>query len=287
MMSPSPIVPPAASTRLAGSTSGAADRPGFRVYGGALVTAVQFLTRIPLSSSAASAESLRRAPLFFPLVGLGIGCFTAGVLWLAGLVWPVWIAVLLALAVELRLTGALHEDGLADFCDGFGGGWDREQVLRILKDSRIGTYGTLGLGLAVALRFGSLAGIVVEHGSQGWFYAAVALVASAAVGRWMIVLAMVLIPPIAQRESLSRDVGSQISWRCFALSGLGAIPAIALFAYLMPTAALLASGLTGAALLMLASLIRRKLGGMTGDCLGCIGYVSQVLWLLAATARIA
>lgn len=256
------------------------------VYGAALVTAVQFMTRVPLSARVPTAEVLHRAPVFFPLVGMGIGCFTASVFWIAGLVWPVWIAVLIALAAEVRLTGALHEDGLADFCDGFGGGWDREQVLRILKDSRIGTYGTLGLGFGVLLRIGSLTGIAFEHGPDSWLNAAAALIASAAAGRWMIVWAMAAIPPVAERESLSRDVGSRMSWRCFILSGLGALPAIAWFAYRMPTAFLIACGLNAVALLMIGSLIRRKIGGMTGDCLGCIGYVSQVLWLLAATARV-
>lgn len=274
------LIPPVAATRAAeGSRSMA-------VCWGALVTAIQFLTRVPISSAACTSDSLRRAPLFFPLVGSAIGGFTAGLLWLAGMFWPVWVAVILALAAEVRLTGALHEDGLADFCDGFGGGWSREKILEILKDSRIGTYGILGLGFAVALRVGSLIAVVAEYGQERWLYWAAALVASAAMGRWMMVLAMVLVPPIAQRESLSRDVASHVSWRCFALSGLGAMPAIGLFACLMPIHALLACGLIATALMMLISLIRRRLGGMTGDCLGCVGYVSQVLLLLSAAARV-
>lgn len=251
-----------------------------------LIVAVQFLTRLPLSTAAPDSASLRRATLFFPLVGTAVGCFTAGILWLAGLLWPAWLAVILAIAAELRLTGALHEDGLADFCDGFGGGWSRDQILSILKDSRIGTYGTLGLGLAVALRVGSLSAVVSQYGREGWLYWAAALVASAAVGRWTVVCAMVLIPPIVNRESLTRDVAKQMSWQSFAASGLGAAPAMGLFAYLMPLHALLAVGLVAAALLMIASRIHRRLGGITGDCLGCIAYVSQVLVLLSAAARI-
>jgi adenosylcobinamide-GDP ribazoletransferase len=256
-------------------------------YGGALIAAIQFLTRVPISSSVCTAESLRRAPLFFPFVGMLIGGFTGGLLWLTGLIWPVWLAVILALAAELWLTGALHEDGLADFCDGFGGGRDREKILVILKDSRIGTYGMLGLWFAVALRIGSVGTVVAEFGHQRWIYWAAALVASAAVGRWMMVLAMVLVAPVAERESLARDVAGGVSWRDFALSGLGAAPAITLYAYLMPMHALLGAALIAAALMILLSLIRRKLGGITGDCLGCIGYVTQVLLLLGATARVA
>lgn len=256
------------------------------VYWGAFVAAVQFLTRVPLSSSMCTRDSLRRAPLFFPLVGTVIGGSTAGLLWLSGLLWPVWIAVILALTAELWLTGALHEDGVADFCDGFGGGWTREKILEILKDSRVGTYGMLGLGFAVALRAGSLGAVVAEYDQERWLYWATALIASAAVGRWMMVWAMVLVPPIPQRESLSEDVAGRVSWRCVALSGLGAMPAIACFAYLMPIAALLACGMVGGAQAILLSLVRQKLGGITGDCLGCVGYVSQVLVLLAAAARV-
>lgn len=257
------------------------------VHWAAMVTAVQFLTRIPVATTVPTRDALQRAPLFFPLVGTAIGGVTTGMLWLAGLFWPVWIAVILALAAELRLTGALHEDGLADFCDGFGGGWTRDKILEILKDSRVGTYGTLGLGFAVALRVGCLVALVSEYGQERWIYWSAALIASAAVGRWMMVLAMVLVPPVVQRESLTNDVASHTTWRCFAYSGLGAMPAIGLLAVLMPAKALLAIGLVSIATLTLTSSIRRKLGGMTGDCLGCIGYISQILVLLSAAARVA
>jgi adenosylcobinamide-GDP ribazoletransferase len=257
-----------------------------KVYWGAFLTAIGFLTRIPVSSSGCTSQSLRAAPLFFPLVGMLIGSFTGGLIWLTGLLWPVWLAVLLALAAELWLTGALHEDGLADFCDGFGGGWNRDMILAILKDSRIGTYGMLGLSFAVAVRIGSLVAVVSQFGSEWWIYWVAALVASASVGRWMMVLAMVLVPPIAQRESLAQDVAGEVSWRCFALSGLGAAAPLMLFAYLMPINALLGCALITAGMVILISMIRRKLGGITGDCFGCIGYVSQVLLLLAAAARV-
>ena len=256
------------------------------VCGEALVTAIQFLTRIPLTAAAPTPDALRRAPLFFPLVGTMVGGFTAAVLWLAGLLWPVWLAVIVALAAEVRLTGALHEDGLADFCDGMGGGWNRAKVLEIFQDSRIGTYGVLALCFAVALRVGSLVVLLGEGDQERWLIGSAALIASAAAGRWVIVLAMVIVPPLTRLESLSRDIGSRMTWGSFASSGLGALPAITLFAYLMPIQALLALGLIAAALLMLLPLIQRKLGGTTGDCLGCIGYVSQVLLLFAAAARI-
>ncbi len=125
----------------------------------AAATALQFLTRLPIPGGA-SADPARfeadigRALALFPLMGALIGALTALALWLASQLWPLPLAVLLALAMEARLTGALHEDAVADLCDGFGGGRMAEDVLRIMKDSRIGVFGLLGLAFALALLLG-------------------------------------------------------------------------------------------------------------------------------------
>ena len=102
--------------------------------------AVRFLTRLPLPEGRpVEGHELPAAAAFFPLVGLGIGAVTAGVVLAADALWSLWIAVGLSLVVEAWLTGALHEDAVADFFDAFAGGWTREDVLRILKDSRLGS----------------------------------------------------------------------------------------------------------------------------------------------------
>jgi adenosylcobinamide-GDP ribazoletransferase len=250
----------------------------------ALVTAVQFLTRLPISSQPTTADALQMAPVFFPLIGSLIGCATAASLFITQLAWPLWIAVPLALGFEALLTGALHEDGLADFCDGVGGGWEREDVLRIFKDSRIGTYGTVGLVVGLALRAACMVTVLARFGSEQWIYWVSAIVAASGVGRWAILLTMTLIPPIAERHTLTKDVARQLSWRRFAGSGLGVLPVVVLFAVLLPLNALLAFALVSLAWLWLAWLVRRKLQGVTGDCLGCIGYVCQVMFLLGAAA---
>ena len=115
----------------------------------AFITAIQFLTRVPISSRAADAQSLRDCPRYFPLVGGMISVITVGLIWSTSLVWLIWLAVMVSLTLELRLTGAMHEDAVADCCDAFGGGWTRERVLEIMKDSRLGTYGVLGLVSAI------------------------------------------------------------------------------------------------------------------------------------------
>ena len=127
-----------------------------------LLVAVQFLTRLPTPAVALGDEAERRAILgrsaaYFPLVGALIGAMTGATIRLAGHFWPIGLAVVIGLAFEALLTGAFHEDAVADFCDAFGGGWTRDDILRILKDSRVGSFGALGLGLAVALRGGAIA----------------------------------------------------------------------------------------------------------------------------------
>src|SRR5688572_3686138 len=91
------------------------------------IAAVQFLTRLPISPAATAPAALHRCPRYFPVVVGRIGGATAGTMALGCRVWPVWLAVLVALAVEAALTGAMHEDAVADFCDAFGGGWTREE----------------------------------------------------------------------------------------------------------------------------------------------------------------
>lgn len=252
----------------------------------AFVTAVRFLTRVPLSTGGCvSAATLAGCPVYFPVVGVLIGVFTSCVLGVACLFWPVWLAVIGALAAEALLTGAFHEDAAADFCDAFGGGWTREDTLTILKDSRLGTYGALGLGLGVALRAGAMIEIIHRQGLENWLVWGSALVASSAVGRWVIVLVMVRVPPVPRRESLSRDTGSQLNrWNLLAAT-LWTLPAAVWLAVQLPQHAALAVTLLVPTIFGFMRWVDRRLGGITGDCLGCIGFVAQLLVLLAAAAR--
>ena len=252
----------------------------------AFVAAVQLLTRVPLRIAASpSARAFRTAPVYFPLVGALVGTFTAAAAGVGCLVWPVWLAVVAALACEVRLTGAFHEDGVADFCDAFGGGRNRDEVLTILKDSRIGTYGALGLFLAVALRASAMVAIIQQCGLADWINWGSAIVTSAAIGRWAIIAALARLDPVAGRSSLANEFGGRLSRQQVIAGGLIAAPPAILFAWHMPLQALAAAGLVFAPLWWCLRGIRRRVGGLTGDCLGFIGYISQVLVLLAAAAR--
>mgnify|MGYP001083963976 CR=1 FL=1 len=256
---------------------------GVRRQPAAFLMAVAFLTRVPvrqrlLERTGPPAALLRASVVYFPLVGALVGLATATVVVCSSLFWPVWLAVVLGLAAEAVLTGAFHEDAVADFCDAFGGGWTRDDVLRILKDSRVGSFGALGLMLAVAGRAGSLAALDPA-------VLVPAAVASACLGRWVILLVMATLPPVSDRPSLAGDVGERLSARDVAFGGLIAVPGVVAWGLIAPGRVAVAVTVLLLFALAFVAYVRRRIGGVTGDCLGCACYAGQLLVLLVASAR--
>ncbi|WP_243395595.1 adenosylcobinamide-GDP ribazoletransferase [Sphingomonas oleivorans] len=245
--------------------------------------ALQFLTRMPVPGlGGLSGEAVRiglgRAVGWFPLAGALIGGVTASVLVVADAFWPRLVAVLLALLAEAWLTGAFHEDAVADFCDAFGGGRDAEAIRRIMKDSRIGSHGALGLMLGVGLR----AALLVALPSV---LLVPALLGSATFGRLLVVAAMAAVAPAPAREGLAKDVAAAVGARQLALALLAALPGLLPLLLLAPGRLLLACGGGTLFLAWFRSLLRRSIGGSTGDCLGFSAYVGQLILLLAIAAR--
>lgn len=242
--------------------------------------ALQFLTRIPVPASdepdgAALQSDLRRGLVYFPLIGAGIGALTASVLWGCVQVVPFAVAVLLALVFEAVLTGAFHEDAVADFCDAFGGGWSRDDVLRILKDSRVGSFGVLGLGLAVALRATGLIAI-----GQVWL-AAVALVVAGALGRLVAVALMASLPSVTAREGLSQQAGADATWSTVAIATLLIAPVIVLGTYYDSRALALAALVLAGFIVWFQRYLLSRIRGVTGDCAGFAAYAGIVITTLA------
>lgn len=241
--------------------------------------AIQFLTRVPVPGLAALtadevAAGLSRAVAWFPPVGTLVGLVTATTLAGAAAVWPRPVATVVALIVEALLTGAFHEDAVADFCDGFGGGRDADHVRAIMKDSRIGTYGALGLILAVALR------ATLIFGLDPWI-ATAAIVASATFGRLVIVAIMAVVPPAATGSGLAKDIGAAIGARDLAFATVLAVLGLATLAIARPVALLAAMVAAAAFLVWFRRLLLRRIGGSTGDCLGFAAYAGQLILLLA------
>src|ERR1043165_7692929 len=118
-----------------------------------LRTAIMFYTRIPVGNIPHGLNRLSRATRYLPLIGWLVGGTMALVLYTLNLIAPWPVTIILTLVTGIWMTGAFHEDGFADMCDGFGGSWTQEKILLIMKDSRIGTYGMLGLLLLMLLKF--------------------------------------------------------------------------------------------------------------------------------------
>jgi adenosylcobinamide-GDP ribazoletransferase len=244
--------------------------------------ALQFLTRIPVPGvSRLTPEQVRsglaRSVIWFPLVGTLIGAITAAVLLLSEQIWPRLIAVLIALIVEARLTGAFHEDAVADFCDAVGGGRDQVHVRSIMKDSRIGSYGALGLLLALPLR-----AALIFHLPATLIL--VALLASATGGRLMAVFVMRTVRPAPVEGGLARDIAADVDTAHTLLAVGLAAPALLALAYSSPWALLSAAVASLIFLFWFRVLLLRRVGGSTGDCLGFAAYMGQLIFLLAAVA---
>ncbi|AIT07784.1 cobalamin biosynthesis protein CobS [Sphingomonas taxi] len=240
--------------------------------------AVQFLTRLPVPAlarlDAAAADGFARAMAWLPLVGALIGGVTASIFVAAQALWPPVIAALLALAVEALLTGAFHEDAVADFCDAFGGTARGDRAIEIMRDSRIGSYGALGLGLMVGLRLAAI-------GALPPMLAAAAIVAAAAVGRLWAVLLVAILPPVA--TGTAARAGGVPPRRALAALAL-TVPGVLPLAWLSPLSLLVAAAIGVAVLGWLARFLRRRIGGSTGDCLGFAAYAGQLTLLLAVAA---
>jgi adenosylcobinamide-GDP ribazoletransferase len=241
-----------------------------------VVCAAQFLTRLPTPALADfEPDWINRSARYFPLVGQIVGVVCAGVWLAAGRLWPGAPAAALAVGAGVLVTGAFHEDGLADTADGLGGGQTRERRLAIMKDSRIGSFGALALGLATGLRILLLAGLSPWRG-------ALALIAAHGGARSAAVIIMASTPYAGDPEAAKIKPAPQgVRWpeAAFALV-TGVWPAVFLGA---PRAAL-ALGLAAAATAAMALTARRLIGGVTGDVLGAVEQLAEVGLLMGAAA---
>jgi adenosylcobinamide-GDP ribazoletransferase len=207
----------------------------------------------------------------FPLVGAAIGLAAGAVFFAAqflGL--GVWLAAALAVTCQVLLSGALHEDGLADVVDGLGA-YERARRLEIMRDSRIGTYGVLALILATVLRIAAVAGLA-DNALAG-------LVVAAALSRAVMAWPMALLPP-------ARDDGLVASAGTPPRGGVieGALIALVLALVISGPAGILAAATAAFAALSVAWLVGRAIGGITGDVIGAAQVLAEIAALLALVA---
>lgn len=241
---------------------------------GDLAAAVGFLTRLPVAGRQRDG-SLADAAWAFPPVGAAIG-MTGGAAFAvaAFLGLPPWPAAVAVLAATVLLTGALHEDGLADTADGLGGGTDRRTKLAIMRDSRIGTFGVIALVLALLARAAAIAALA----APGAVFAG--LIAAGALSRGAIVALMHFGTP-ARPDGLGASAGQPAQGVMLAALGLAALIA-GLALGVAPAAVALAASL--AAALGLQAIAARQIGGYTGDVLGAAQQLAEIATLYTAVA---
>ena len=239
----------------------------------AFLGAVSFLTRVPSKARVAEPREIARSVPWFPLVGGLVGGACGVVYALTTAILPPLVAATLAVCAGLLLTGAFHEDGLGDFADAFGGGMDRADVIRILRDPRQGTFGVLAIVTSVLLRVAALS-------SLGAWAGAAALVAAHALGRSGAVAMMALVEP-AKEEGLGAAYVSALAPRAALLgASSGVVVAAAMFGWWAAPATLCAFVMAGA----VPRLARGKLGGLSGDVLGAAEQAGEIAVLLVGAA---
>jgi len=241
------------------------------------LTAIAFLTRIPVNPKVAfDGADVARASVFFPLVGCFIALLQVCILWLLNLASvPFLLQAIAATAVMALVGGGLHQDGLADMADGFGGGHKIEDVLRIMRDSTIGTYGGIALFLSLSTRVVALASLAAIEGGWKW------MIVAAALSRCSIWLGWLM--PYARPSGAGAAIGRLTG----ATEVIGASVMALVFCFvLVGVQTILALTLTCVVFLLLAWLCHRRIKGVTGDTMGATTEISEVLLLGMGAAMV-
>ena len=244
------------------------------------LAAIAFLTRLPVGRRYVfDAKEVARAARWFPLVGALLGGIYAGALWLSTPFLPPLVTATLVIALDACLTGAMHFDGVADTADGFGGGTTRDDVLRIMRDHAIGSYGATALVLATALKLTTIAALIDAH------RALIAVALAPALGRWAAVL-LSATQPYARADDGGKPGSAGAPSRFMGRTELliATVTALAFAAALARWLGLAACAAVALAAVGWARYCRRRIGGVTGDTLGTAIVISECLVLLLFTA---
>jgi adenosylcobinamide-GDP ribazoletransferase len=229
-------------------------------------TAVQFLTRIPVGNVPYDPDALSRALLWFPLVGAFVGAAAGGVHWLTAKGLSPMLSALVTLIFLVLLTGAFHEDGLADTADALGGGWSRERSLEIMRDSRIGSYGTVALVLSLLARC-----LLLSSLQPAAFFQTV--IVAHVLCRWTALPLSYFLKPARGQDGQSARVAQRVSM--FTLLS-GSLLAIAISAAVQRWQMWFPLLVTVAVTFIGGVYFHKRLGGITGDCFGAANQVVEI-----------
>jgi len=239
-------------------------------------TALMFITRIPVPSWVGYSESnLNKCNRYFPMVGIIIGGLGALIYWLGSFVFPQNIAIIISMIATVLLTGGFHEDGFADVCDGFGGGWNKTKILEIMKDSRVGAYGMIGMILILMLKFFALNAL--PHS-----FVILGLIAGHSISRTFAVSSMYNLPYVRKDElSKSKPVTKNLHILDLWIAVIIGLSSFLIFrnwtVYLTIIPLLITK-------IWLDKYFKKWIGGYVGDCLGTIQQVTEVIFYLSLIA---
>ena len=260
------------------------------------LTALGFFTRIPISHKIGfSEDKLNHAMRYFPLMGWIVGGIGALVFYFTNYIFPIEIRVILSMAATILITGAFHEDGFADVCDGFGAGWNKEQILHIMKDSRIGSYGTIGVTMILLAKF------LIIFRMKPPMYIPLGLIAGHSISRFASASFVFTDKHVGDTEtSKSKPLGEKISFGEFILAAaFGLLPSLWLIFFVCTGLGVFQHPVWSEAVWvimlfmtilflplflskwLLANFFRKRIGGFTGDCLGATQQLTEVVFYLS------
>lgn len=249
-----------------------------------LITAFIFFTRIPLKTIGEyKEENLNRCTRYFPIVGWFVGAVSFLVFYLCSFLFSPTISVSFSILVGILITGAFHEDGLGDVFDGFGGGWTKTKILDIMKDSRLGTYGTLALVFMMLLKFYALSELVLYFSGQ-WVFLFLVFVNYHTTSRVAGIIVSFLIPYSREDESSkSKPLVKSFTWKEVVMVLLfGGIPFVFLIDY--SSLFLLIIPVLMSVVVYARYYFMKWIDGYTGDCLGAVEQFSELFFLLSLLA---
>lgn len=231
-----------------------------------ILVAFQFLTRLPLVRLHYNPDGLIRAAKFFPLVGLAIGAGAAGIYGLVSPHLPIAVVAVLIVLFSTLVTGGLHEDGLADAADAFGGGWNKEQILDIMKDSRIGSYGALAIVFSVAGRVLLLTYLPPASLVQY-------VISADVLCRWTMLPLSVGLPGARENASQGARIAGKISGISLAIGTLFSFGVVGCLLRMSAAKPIIAASIV---MLLSALYYKHRIGGITGDCFGTTSQLTLV-----------
>lgn len=241
------------------------------------LTALMFYTRIPVPKWVGySDEQLNKSSIYFPFIGWIVGGVTALVFWGSAFLFSHYVALVLSMIVSILLTGAFHEDGFADVCDGFGGGWTKLKILEIMKDSRIGAYGMIGMALILLLKYTALLTLFEFMAASALNSFWIIFLIGHSLSRFT-ALTFVYTHEYA-REDLSskvKPIAKQLSATEIIISSIFGFLPIFLFSPWAVGALVIAP--LFALKLYLGYYFKKWIGGYTGDCLGATQQLSEII----------